>query len=466
MRLSGIVLLMAILWLDGIAPANARTPPDEASYVTIPLSIGLDRFQQDLDAVLPQVIDQSEDWVTESNFRYQYKLWKPGLPIEWNGENDLLSLTAEYHYWLKVSSRDKFPFIGYLTTSCGSTSDPRRVLFTLNTPLAWDASWGLVSDATMSSDYINRCKVTFLNIDITGVIDDQFQKEAGDLIAQINQSVEETSREELRPLGERLWVELNKPLVLDDNLTLQINPESVYASPIQFVSGLAQSSITLKAHPLLIAGDAQSTIESGSLPDLLITDPPEPDNIHLPVLIRYDEASRLIGENLTDGTIPLNDQVQIRIESVLLTGQDGVLQISTQLILFDQLGNQAPVKAVLTGVPELSVDDRRISISVMDIQFSSSFPLLQNLLALYKADFIEWAESEMTFDYQSLIDLMQDDGFEVDAGNEFHWRLRFEDITPQSAEALPEGLWLKLTATPSVATIETLPTAIPDWTLF
>ena len=115
--------------------------------------------------------------------------------------------------------------------SCGIDEARPHVDVTLRTELLIDDEWNLATETTPGPrQWSRRCRVSFLNIDVTSMIDPHIARAQERAARQID---EETARVDLRSALEQVWPLLFFPLELEsgaaaeDRLRLLLRPEGL-----------------------------------------------------------------------------------------------------------------------------------------------------------------------------------------------------------------------------------------------
>ncbi len=200
---------------EPVAGALAE-PQATASEATVAIVIRGDALQETVDRELPNPIHR------ESGGRLEAEAIRGDLRLE--PGHGALVWTLPVELWARAS-------LGPMRFSCGIDEARPHVDVTLRTELLIDDEWNLATETTPGPrQWSRRCRVSFLNIDVTSMIDPHIARAQERAARQID---EETARVDLRSALEQVWPLLFFPLELEsgaaaeDRLRLLLRPEGL-----------------------------------------------------------------------------------------------------------------------------------------------------------------------------------------------------------------------------------------------
>lgn len=160
------------------------------------------------------------------------------------------------------------PVLPEVSASCGTGDDQPRARVTLHVRGRIDSNWTLRPRSTVSADPLtdterDECKVTVLQIDVTGKVlgaaEQALQKE----VAKVDRRIRAFP---LRKLVEGVWVDMQQPLRLTDSLWLLINPKAVRFLPPSTTGDTLIWQAGLQANPRIVGGARPAPTANPLLP--------------------------------------------------------------------------------------------------------------------------------------------------------------------------------------------------------
>lgn len=196
-------------------------PAPQTSEAEVSIVLRADALQAALDRELPNPIHREE------RPRLEAEAHRGDLRLE-PGDGALL-WTLPVELWAKAH-------LGPLRFSCGVNEARPHVDVTLRTELVIGDDWTLTTNTMPGPrQWSRRCRVSFLNIDVSGILDPHIERAQRQAAERID---EETARFDLPTVVERIWPLLAFPVELEQNgqanerLRLLLRPEGLRISEL------------------------------------------------------------------------------------------------------------------------------------------------------------------------------------------------------------------------------------------
>ncbi len=276
---------------------STPVPPLPVSTISLPVTVDLRSLAAQVETAVPREQRASGDWTVVArnpvgDFGIRYEAWREPLTMAMSG--DQLNVEAHLFYWLEAAQRVPKPLIGgsfwQTLASCGRGEPPRAAVLALQTTLAWSPDWRLLpATVALPASYPNKCRITFLKIDVTDKVDEVFAKGMLTASQMADQAI--ATQGNLRPLAERVWRQLQEPVMLDSGVWLAMSPATAAAAPIAGQGMLATTSIMMTATPSVSFG-ARPAAPQRALPKLEQARPTTGFQVAVDGEISFDEATR------------------------------------------------------------------------------------------------------------------------------------------------------------------------------
>ena len=193
-HLKPVLLLIVVLGLSaGIPIQGAAGPPrpsQSPSIIEIPLSISLARLFEVAEQEMPLQAGNWQSWRKSYGVNTQYRAWRG--PLQFTLQGEVLTVQAHVRYWTRVHKK----VLGAidLDSSCGVNEPPRQAVIGVQIRFDWTPDWRLRPVfRILPTRFVDRCEMTIANIDVTPIIEKEFQ-----------QQLEDRMRVALRELAPRL----------------------------------------------------------------------------------------------------------------------------------------------------------------------------------------------------------------------------------------------------------------------
>jgi hypothetical protein len=207
------------------APAPAAgalaEPAPRTSEAKVSIVLRQDALRETLDRELPNPIHREERPRLEAEAHRGDLRLEPG--------QGALRWTLPVELWAKAR-------LGPLRFSCGVGEPRPHVDVTLRTEMVIGDDWSLTTETTPGPrQWSRRCRVSFLNIDVTSILDPHIERAQRQAATRIDR---ETARFDLPSVVEQIWPLLAFPAELesegeaDERLRLLLRPEGLRVSEL------------------------------------------------------------------------------------------------------------------------------------------------------------------------------------------------------------------------------------------
>lgn len=276
-------------------------------------------------------------------------------------------------------NKDILKSTGKLTTSGKQTGweldtkeAPRQIRIGISSAVSLANNYQLKTKTTLSRfDPVNRCLITFLNIDITNKILERATPQINNALNKFDNSMAQYN---FRSNVEPVWNNLFEAIPVGDIGFITINPEQVRLSSLNGSGSKVDFSIGLTVKPVfsMTKPDATTPIP---LPDITTSSPGNAFNLFVDGKLQYAPLSTILNNELVKlGNIPIDDGGYVSLSNARAFGIG-----NAKLLL--QVYFKGKVKGIrykgwlyLTGTPtynpvtgELSFPDLDYSIETRNI---------------------------------------------------------------------------------------------------
>ncbi len=269
--------------LDAPPPARIpetvdTLPPMPASIIDALITYDLGTAVDSLEAAVPKTYgDLDHRIVTNTNERVSFSFHVRRSPFRVRVNGQTLTISADIEYSGRVWYD---PAIGpEVAASCGTGDElPRRATLTLESTGELTRDWNLrtasrvVSLTAYSDSARDRCRLTFLRIDVTKRVLEITHEQLDEKLVDFDSAV---ARWPVRRRFEKIWRSLQKPVRLADSVYMTIHPSEAQVGAIGANGPKAFASLRLVATPRVITGPR-----------------PKPDSIPLPPLERASDVGQ------------------------------------------------------------------------------------------------------------------------------------------------------------------------------
>jgi hypothetical protein len=338
-----ILLVLVVLVAVGIyfmnrltlvvnAPPPQRTPetvdtlpPLPFSVVEAPVTYDLDTAIDSLEAAVPRTygdLDEKIESAKNSRVKFAFLLHRSPFRVKVDGLTVSISADVEYSGRVWYDS----PVGPEVELACGTGEDlPRRATLTIESTGALTQEWGLrtksrvVRLAAYSDSARDRCRLTFLRIDVTDRVLETTHRLLDEKLAIFDDAV---AHWPVRPRFEKIWRDLQTPLWLSDSVYMTLNPSQAQVGSIGARGKIAYANLRLVAAPRVTTGQ-KPKLELVPLPPLeLAGDVKRGARVLLDASFTYPVATAMLRKALIGRSLEQGGH-RIRIADVRIFGLGG-----------------------------------------------------------------------------------------------------------------------------------------------
>ena len=313
--------------IEPLPPQNQIVEPSigksKASAISIPIEVNLDTYFKEADKSIPKVFTGGEKLC--EGLSYNYELNRD--PIKFKTFNSGIEYTTTVNYKLDLSycpkCTDLFNDKGNCIVprffgSCGINESLRRADISFTTELELLPSFSLKAKTTLKSlNLVDQCKITLVNYDITKLLDKEIRKEAKSMETEIDKEVNAI---DIKSSCVSAWKELQKDIPIGSYGFLQLSPNSISLSQLQFDKNQLNFNLGIELFPT-IKTEKTATIPK-SLPLLSELKYKEGFEMNVDLSLSYDSLTSWIGGKLNKTVLDIKNR-KIIIDSIQFIGADG-----------------------------------------------------------------------------------------------------------------------------------------------
>lgn len=452
--IAGVAALLAVAGCrsryDAPPPAVSEDieapPPVEPSSLNVPVSYDLSPIVDDLERIIPRRIgDLEARQVLPSNRRIEFSFDARRDRFRVRLDGDTARITAVVHYrgrgWYDPPIG---PTIG---ASCGvreGDAAPRAII-ALSAPIGITEEWRLSTRsrvhrvAPLSSERRDRCRITFVSVDITDRLMDAVAKLLRDHGPEIDAAV---AGVDVRSEFEKLWQTLQTPIELTDSVWLLIDPLAVRKGPVTSEGLMVTANIGLTATPRIIVG-RRPDVAHRPLPPLDTGVVQEGLRVEVQGIVDYDVASSVIANELVGRTFE-RARHNVRITGARLYGIGG-----GRLALQITFTGSSRGRLYFVGTPELDPETRQVTIPDLDVELASSDVLLRSLAWLGRSPLVDFLRERARFPIEDPIVLGRKyllEGLNRELSDDVTLSGEVIDVQPIGVHATQRALFIRASA--------------------
>ena len=322
--------LVLMLWLTGaITPLSAeiQQPVVPVSTIEIPVRLSLEPLIEMAERAVPRQTGIWTGWKNWHGIKSQYRAWRGPLGISVSG--NVLTVQAHIRYWIKA--RKKVLGALKLKGSCGIDEAPRQAVIGMQVRLGWGQDWALRPEFfIMPTRFLDRCKMTIANIDVTPLVEREFRK-------QMQSSLRDAlikfapSMNAIQQHAQRTWFLMQQPVALGQDNWLMLRPTGVALSPIVGQGKYIDTQLNVTFQPKLVTG-TKPVGEQNPLPSLGYYYPRTTGlNLHLDMTLDFVAISQRLADSLVGKSFVIKGQ-KVGINSFNLAGSGQELSARIELI--------------------------------------------------------------------------------------------------------------------------------------
>ncbi|HET9041047.1 MAG TPA: DUF4403 family protein [Gemmatimonadales bacterium] len=297
------------IWVDTL-------PPVPTSYLDVPVRYDLGPAMRWLEREVPTTLGDLEERQAvpgKKRLHYAYAVRRSPFRLQVDGRTAVLQAEVRY----RVRAWYNPPVLPEISASCDDDETPPRARLTVATTVQLTSGWTLrprtrAVVAPLSNPERDRCKVTFLRVDITDKVMGAAQTALQHRLTSLDARI---AAFDLPDESRRLWGVLGSPLKLTDSLWLVINPSTIRLGMLRMQGDTLISTVGLSANPRIVGG-------------------PRPDVRPTPMPAPQDSTSRPpVMHLLTEGRLPYD------VASSILTKElrGTIIRVARQRLVLDSL---------------------------------------------------------------------------------------------------------------------------------
>lgn len=371
---AGIAIAAFLFWRDATLVLDAprpvyldepvdSLPPTPLSVVEAPVTYDIQTALDSLEAAIPVDYGDLDTRITTQNNKrlsFAFKLKRQPFQVEVRGTTVRITAIVEYSGRLWYDT----PIGPEVRMSCGTDDEPPpRAVLTLESTGSLTRDWNLrtqsrlVDLAPYSDETRDRCRLTFLKIDVTGRIFKEVRKTVDVKLVEFDALV---ARWPVRPRFEKIWRDLQKPFRLADSVYMAVHPVGAEVGEIGAHGGTAYANLRLYATPRVTTGP-RPQFELAPLPALeTVGRVGRGARVLLDASFDYEVASVMLRKALAGRTLEQGGR-RIRIRDVRISGIGG-----GKVALGVRLGGAVRGRLFLTGTPSFDAATRQIHVPDLD----------------------------------------------------------------------------------------------------
>lgn len=357
-------------------------PPPTVSRFDVPLSYDFSQVLKTVERVVPTTFGSLADVKSMGDGdrkRYAYVATRgPFTAFARGGEvhlRTILTYTARGLY--------KPPLGPALSATCGESGARPRIVAELVAPVTLTRNWHLRSKARIanlapaSADDRDRCRISFLSIDVTERVLSAARKGIETRLPAIDAKV---GAVDLTARATGWWTRLNAPIRLADDVWLLLQPEQLRLKGIRGEGHTLTVAAGLDAFPLVVTG-ARPAPAVPPLPPLGSDTGTAGFRVALEGTIDYATASRALTSQLRDKTVAIAARA-VRVGAVRASRRSDGRLVLTIAFTGDAVGD-----VQFVGTPRVNRTTDQIVVTDLDFDVASNSTLV-NAYAWLRSDLL------------------------------------------------------------------------------
>ena len=321
--------LLLLLWLSGAgaqSDADTQQPESPVSFIEIPLRLPLEPLIDAAEKLLPHQAGNWRTWKDWHGIPSQYRGWRGPLSITASG--NVLWVQAHVRYWIRAQK--KLLGVVNATASCGIDEAPRQAVIGMQVLLEWGPDWTLRPQfRILPTRFLDRCEMTFANIDVTSIVETEFRKQMQDSLRAALKSLA-PGMHEIQRQAQKTWSLLQEPVELGQDNWLLLRPASVALSRIAGRGKTLDAQLALTLQPVLVSGP-EPVGKPAPLPPLGQYYPRTDGlNLHLGVNLDFPTLRQRLSADLAGKSFVIKGR-KVSIRTLELTGSGQEIRVRMEL---------------------------------------------------------------------------------------------------------------------------------------
>ncbi len=455
---AGVVIVSGIAWfvfgtragfLEPPAPevaAEDTVPPVLApSSLAAPLGIPLPRLVALVNEAVPTTfgsLDERRELPDRDRTELAFALERSPLTARMVDSVARVEGVIEY----ALTAYYDPPILPEVSGSCGTDDDQRRRLaVVIEAPLSLSEAWRLdtrsrlVSVRPPTEDDRDRCRVTFLGIDLTDRVVDgatAFLEEQERTVDSIAASVD------LRPSFEGWWETLRDPVELADSVWLVLGPEAIRRGTPRGSGDSLWVDLALEARPRVVVGPRPESDDT-PLPALTAGEVTPGLDLVVEGRVDYGTASRMLLDELA-GVEVEHEGRTVTVDELRVFGI-GRGRVALDVVVTGDLS----ARLYFTGTPVLdsatqviSVPDLDFDVATQDVVVAAASWIQQVGLRRVLRERAQWPAAPAT----EWLSTWLDRGINREISDDLRVEGTVLSVTPQSVYALRDHMVVRVAA--------------------
>lgn len=231
-------------------------PPLPPGTIVAPIALDAEAAIKALEKEVPKRfgdIDTRLPIAGSSRRSFAFEVTRSPFKVSFRGDTVLLAAVLTY------KGRGWFdPPIGPdLNGECGTKGDPPRAQLLLRVVPRLSSDWRLrirtqaVKVAPLTQTERDQCKVSFLNLDVTGKVMTSAEEALRGVLPIIERQLGQL---DVRTPLETIWVDLQQPIRITDSLWLLLQPRGVYLGKVKGAKETVGAEVGISATPRIMSG--------------------------------------------------------------------------------------------------------------------------------------------------------------------------------------------------------------------
>ena len=302
--------------------------PEVESYVSIPISISMNKIEEVLKKKISHIHHNFRGDIPFSNYRNNIRVSKGKASNFFSIKGDIdLKLKQ-----IRVSVVDQtirayiiydINFLAQLdekinTTlaQCGDEINKPQVVFNISSEFYLNTDGSIeLKNKHWKISWKNPCKITFLNINAEELLNQKSIKEKFDAFIDDIIENEIPNSIEVNQVINKIWIDLQKPLLIETGIYLKINPKSIMLGKLISIDNTLKTVITAQCNPRFILND--SVVSSIPIALNFVDTLNYSDSLHAYIISRtpISKLNELLKEKLWSKKISTNN-ISIKIKEI------------------------------------------------------------------------------------------------------------------------------------------------------
>jgi len=412
----------------------------KVSTINVPIEVNLKNYLVEAENQTPKKFEDEKQ--TCEGVSFWYKLERNPLEFDGKGNQLLLQLSGKYavkiNYCPKctgIFSDKENCVVPRVFASCGINEPMRRVKVSTATSLSVNKEYKIEANTSLTEIVTeDKCEITVFKYDATEKLVEEMEKALKGVTADIDKKIEQT---DLKKEVQKIWKELNNPIVIPSVGYFYLSPTSLAITPPQFSKDKLNLTVSVNAFPKVTLEEKKTT--PSPLPELKTSTGEKGFQISLAIQGKYNSINTLLAQNLNGKEIQLKTE-KIKIDSVLILGAN-----NQKLSFKVHFSGKRKGIIYFTGTPTFDKEKQLISFPDLDFDIETKNALVKSAAWLFDdlitAKIREFAIYDLSKDLATNKKLIEKElNRELDKGIRIETKLktiRIDQIIP-----LKDELWI------------------------